>query len=87
MNATTEVCRQILADIAAMPPLRMPILASEFNQDDVYIYRADTKQLIGHAGSSSEMVRFANRFGYPVNAGDTWAKGMTAARLGLWRAS
>lgn len=85
MNASTEVCRQILADIAAMEPLHMPMLFAEFNQDDIYIFNAATKQFVSQAGSSSETVRDANRFGYPVKAGQTWAKGMTAAHLGLWR--
>jgi len=80
-------CVQILADLDAAGPVRMPITEDEFNDDDVYIYDAATKELITSWPSSSHEVQYARRFGFRIDAGQSWAKGMAAKHLGLWRKS
>jgi len=80
-------CMQILAELDAAGPVRMPMTEDEFNQDDIYVYIAATKELITSWPSSSHKVQYARRFGFRIDAGQTWAKGMAAKHLGLWRKS
>jgi len=85
-SARDEMCKQILADLDAAGPLRMPMTEAEFNDDDLYIYKAETKQLMASWPSSSPEVLEARHMGFRMLAGQAWAKGMAAKHLGLWRA-
>lgn len=94
MNAPTpigalrqsSICSQIMADLADAGPMQMPMTADQFNSDDLYVYDSKTKRLIYSLPSSSHEVQDARHIGFRVAAGQTWAKGMTAKYLGLWRA-
>ena len=81
----SAVCRQIMSDLAEAGPWPMPISVDSFNDDDAYIYDATSKQLLREIPCSSQEVKDARHIGLRVAAGEAWAKGMTAKRLGLWR--
>jgi len=80
-------CLKILAALDAAGPVRMPITEAEFNDDDVYVYIAATNQLVTSWPSAAYEVRDSGRIGFRVLAGQSWAKGMAAKHLGLWRKS
>jgi hypothetical protein len=63
----------------------MPVVS--FNDDDLYLYNAATKQLIHQFSCADQQVKDALHIGFRVMAGQAWAKGMTAKALGLWRAA
>jgi hypothetical protein len=58
---------------------------ASFNDDDVYIYDAATKELVRVVSSKDSQVRDSHYIGLRVNAGQSWATGMAAKSLGLWR--
>lgn len=80
----SAVCKQILGDLEEAGQWPMPIPMASFNDDDVYVYDAATKQLIRHVPHSAQEVRDARYIGFRVMAGQAWAKGMAAKALGLW---
>ena len=87
LNARAACARRILDEIESDEWL-LPIPASEFNDDDIYIYDPATLKVVSQIGASSAgaiAFRGVGALG-PVPAGMTWAKGMTAKRLGLRRA-
>lgn len=88
LNARAACARQILDELADEPEWLLPIPASEFNDDDIYIYDPATLKVVGQIGASSFSAvafRGVGALG-PVPAGMCWHKGMTAKRLGLRRA-
>ncbi len=60
----------------------MPV--ASFNDDDVYIYKAATKELVRSISCKDSQVRDCRYIGLRVMAGESWAKGMAAKSLGLW---
>jgi hypothetical protein len=66
-------------------PQCLPV--SSFNDDDVYVYNAATKQIVRVIGSKDSQVRDSRYIGLRVQAGESWARGMAAKSLGLWRES
>lgn len=66
-----------------MTPQNAPPIAS-FNDDDVYVYNAETKQIVRTISCKDSQVRDSKYIGLRVNAGESWAKGMAAKSLGLW---
>ena len=85
VSAKDALCNQILADLDAAGPLRMPMTEAEFNDDDIYVYTASTNQLVTSWPSAAYEVRDSGRIGFRIDAGQSWAKGMAAKNLGLWR--
>lgn len=81
----TSVASEALAEIQAMGPWPVPVEA--FNDDDLYVYNAKSKQLIRSFSCKDPQVIEAANVGFRVRAGQTWAKGMAAKSLGLWRQS
>jgi len=57
---------------------------TSFNDDDVYIYRAASRELVRTISCKDSQVRDSHYIGLRVNAGESWAKGMEAKSLGLW---
>ena len=60
---------------------------SYFNDDDVYVYQADTLQIVQHLSHHFHAVREAGYAGIKVMAGQAWTKGLTGKHLGLWSAA
>lgn len=83
----TSIAREILGDLLEMGEWPVPLAVSTFNDDDVYIYDAASKQLIKHLPCSDQQVKDAKYIGLRVMAGQTWAKGMTAKTLSLWKSA
>lgn len=65
-------------------PARLKPIES-FNDDDVYIYRVDTKEIRQVIPASSPLTIGIGGQGLRVRAGETWGKGLSCKRLGLWR--
>jgi len=86
IKARTELFKEIGKDIAAIAG-RVPMATSTFNDDDLYLYVAATKQFVQHIPCSDQKARDAKYIGVLVKAGQTWAKGMTAKTLSLWKPS
>jgi len=59
---------------------------TSFNDDDVYVYRAATRELVRTISCKDSQVRDSRYIGLRVDAGESWAKGMEAKSLGLWTA-
>lgn len=78
------ICQQILRDVE---PMQMPLDICSFNDDDIYVYVAATRQFVRQYGSGDSQVKDARHIGFRVSAGQTWAKGMAAKYLGLWSAA
>lgn len=81
----TSVASDVLAEIQAMGPWPVPV--ESFNDDDIYIYIADSKKLVRQIACSDQEAKDARYIGVKVMAGQSWAKGMTAKRLSLWKPS
>ena len=81
----TASVSEALAEIQAMGPWPVPV--ESFNDDDLYVYKVSSKQLIRSFSSKDPQVIEAAQLGFRVKAGQTWAKGMAAKSLGLWRQS
>ena len=79
---------------AEISPFITPPLSSKrlinmdlFNDDDVYVYHASTREFVKHYGCYLANVRDARAVGFTVESGNTWAKGLRAKHLGLWSAA
>ena len=72
---TPPLCTKNLIDMAS------------FNDDDVYVYHASTREFVKHYGCYLANVRDARAVGFTVESGNTWAKGLRAKHLGLWSAA
>lgn len=83
INARTELFKEIGKDIAAISG-RVPMVTSTFNDDDLYVYIAATKQFVRQIPCSEQEAKDAKYIGVKVMAGQSWAKGMTAKTLALW---
>lgn len=57
---------------------------ASFNDDDVYVYDASTKEIVRTISCKDQQVKDARYIGLRVQPGETWAKGMLAKSLGLW---
>ena len=78
---------------AAISPFITPPLSSKrlinmdlFNDDDIYVYHASTRELVKQYDCYLHEVR-DSRNGFKVAAGNAWAKGLRAKYLGLWSAA
>ena len=80
-----KIARQILRDLDAAGPLRMPV--SSFLDDEIYVYDADTKRLKRSISCKSQEAIDTPYVGLRVQPGETWARGLSAKYLGLWEAS
>ena len=60
---------------------------ARFNDDDLYLYRADSRELVEQVGSGSPRRRAIVQGREALPAGVTFANGMAAKRLGLWTPS
>jgi hypothetical protein len=78
LEQRASVARQILADLGHID-LIIPV--SRFNDDDYYVYNAESLELITSHGCKT--YRFIDQV--PVKPGQAVAKGMRAKWLGLWR--
>jgi len=85
IQSKTAIASQALADLKAMG--QWPISVESFNDDDLYLYNAATKQLIRSFSCGDQEVKDARHIGFRVMAGATWGKGMAVKALGLWRAA
>lgn len=87
INARTAVIKGVKDELLAMGDWPVPLAVSTFNDDDVYIYEATSKKLVKHLSCSDQQVKDAKYIGLRVMAGQTWAKGMTAKTLSLWKSA
>lgn len=83
LSQRAAIARQIVEDLAE--PWPMPIDPSAFQDDSVYVYDAASKRLVREIGCKSPEL-CGSPTGVRVAAGQSWARGMVAKRLGLWRA-
>ena len=74
----------ILRTFAQAEPTRMPLPSESFNDEDLYVYRAETRQFVRSIGNASHTAREARTYGVSVNAGETWGKGLNVKDLGIW---
>ncbi|QNN56504.1 hypothetical protein H9K76_18480 [Diaphorobacter ruginosibacter] len=54
-----------------------------FNDDDIYIYDIQSRQIVESFGSASPTARAARYSGIPVKAGQSWCRGMQAKYMEL----
>lgn len=83
INRQTESVKEAHAAILAMGPWPMPL--TEFNDDDIYVYNAVSKVLVRQIACKDQEAKDAQYIGVKVMAGQSWAKGMTAKSLNIWR--
>lgn len=84
INGRTAILKEIGKDIAAISG-RVPMATSTFNDDDLYVYVAATKQFVRQIVCKDQEAKDAKYIGVKVMAGQTWATGMTAKTLSLWK--
>jgi hypothetical protein len=72
---------------ALHPPIQAALAPEAFNDDDIYVFDAETKELVRSVGRKSLDVYFAKEHGFAVKEGQTWGTGMLVKNLGLWRAA
>lgn len=66
------------------PAKPAPKSVESFNDDDVYIYNATTKEIARVIPANSPLTIGIKHSGLRVRAGETWDKGLSCKRLGLW---
>jgi len=81
-NALACLCVGIAPKLSASKPA--PMRVESFNDDDVYIYKVDTKEIVRTIPASSPLTIGIGGQGLRVRAGETWDKGMTCKWKGLW---
>lgn len=88
MNALHPAIQAALAPFAPQArehnESRYYLPESSFNDDDFYIYAANTKELIRIVGCKSVYIYTARTVGLEVQEGQTWGRGQAVKGLGLW---
>ena len=86
MNALHPAIQAALAPFVP-PPVEQCVPPLSFNDDDFYVYDAKTKELVRSIGCKSVDLFIVRTYGLEVKEGQTWGRGQSVKRMGLWRAA